>query len=145
MTAIYNECLKAGCFPTNWRTAIILPITKPDIEDSVDPTKYRPINLINTVGKVLENLLIKRIMHHLYKIEFLNDNQYRFTPQKNTIYAAMEPRKFIVSYLEKGRVVIVVSLDVKGALDSAWWPAILKELRETNCPPQIFTILHRIT
>jgi len=38
--------------------------------------------------------LIKIIMHHLYKTEFLGENQYGFTPQKNTIDAAMEARKF---------------------------------------------------
>ena len=32
-TAIYNEYLRTGCFPTNWKTARILPITKPDRED----------------------------------------------------------------------------------------------------------------
>jgi hypothetical protein len=95
MTAIYNECLRKGCLPTNWKTARILPITKPDREDSTDPSKFRPISLINTTGKVLEKLLIKRILHHLHKTEFLNENQYGFTPQQNTIDAAMEARKFI--------------------------------------------------
>ena len=68
MTAIYNECLKTGCFPTDWKTARILPIIKPGREDSIDPTKYRQISLINTVGKVLEKLLIKRIMHIYTKL-----------------------------------------------------------------------------
>jgi hypothetical protein len=54
MTAIYNECLKTGCFPTDWKTARILPITKPGREDYTDPSKYRPISLINTGGKILE-------------------------------------------------------------------------------------------
>jgi len=68
--------------------------------------------LINTAGKILEKLLIKRIMHNLHKMEFLNENQYGFTTQKNTIDAAMEARKFIEPQLEKGRIVIMVSLDV---------------------------------
>jgi len=65
MTAIYKECLKTVCFPTNWKRATILPITKPGREDSIDPTNYRPISMISTVGKFLEKLLIKRIMHNL--------------------------------------------------------------------------------
>jgi hypothetical protein len=134
MTAIYNECLRRGCFPTNWKTARILPITKPGREDSTDPSKFRPISLNNTAGKVLEKLLFKRIMHHLHQTEFLNKNQYGFTPQKNTIDAAMEARKFIEPQLEKGRVVKMASLDVRGAFDSAWWPAIIKGLRDAKCP-----------
>jgi len=29
ITYIYNECLRTGLFPTNWKTARILPVTKP--------------------------------------------------------------------------------------------------------------------
>ena len=57
---------------------------------------YRPISLLNTEGNILEKLLIKIIMHHLYKTYSLNGSQYGFTPQKNTIDAAMEVRQFTV-------------------------------------------------
>ena len=56
-------------------------------------------------------------MHHLHQTEFLNKNQYGITPQTKTTDAAMEVRKFIEPQLEKGRVVIMVSLDVRGAFD----------------------------
>jgi hypothetical protein len=29
VTEIYNQCLKRGCFPRRWKTAKIIPITKP--------------------------------------------------------------------------------------------------------------------
>jgi len=50
----------------------------------------------------------------------------------------MEARKFIEHQLEKGRVVIIVSLDVRGAFDSAWWPAILMGLRDAKCPRNLY-------
>ena len=46
----------------------------------------------------------------------------------------MAVKQFIEPELEKGRVVVMASLDVKGAFDAAWWPAILKGLREARCP-----------
>jgi len=49
----------------NWKIAKIIPIAKPDKEDSLDPSKYRPISLLNIGGKVLEKLLINRIMLHV--------------------------------------------------------------------------------
>jgi len=40
----------------------VIPITKSGKEDTRDPSKYRPISLING-GKILEKLLINRIMN----------------------------------------------------------------------------------
>ena len=71
-------------------------------------------------------------MHYLYKTEFLNNNQYGFTPQKSTVDAAMEVRQFIEPHLERRGVVPIGSLDVKGAFGSTWWLAILKGLREAK-------------
>ena len=88
----------------------------------------------------MEKLLIKRIMHHLHQTEFLNKNQCGFTPQKNTIESAMKVRRFIEPQLEKGRLVIMVSLDLRGAFDSAWWPAILKGLRDAKCPRNLYNL-----
>jgi len=52
----------------------------------------------------------------------------------------MEARKFIEPQLEKGRIVIMVSLDVRGAFDSAWWPAILKGMRDAKCPRNLYNL-----
>jgi hypothetical protein len=138
MTAVYNACLRTGRFPENWKIAKILLIVKPGRENSADTTKYRPISLLNTEEKVLEKLLSKRIMHHLYKTEYLNKHQYGFTPQKRTIDAAMEVKQYIEPHLKRGGVAIMVMLDVYGAFDSAWWPAILLRLREAKCPRNLF-------
>jgi len=40
--------------------------------------------------------------------------------------------------LEGGNVVIMASLDVKGAFDSAWWPALFKGLRDARCPRNLY-------
>jgi len=91
---------------------------KPGKEDSQDPSKYRPISLLNIGGKVLEKLLINRIMHYVYKIEYINGSQYGFTPQKRTTDAAMAVKQFIEPEFEKGKVVIMASLDVKRVFDA---------------------------
>jgi hypothetical protein len=95
---------------------------------------------LNIGGKVLEKLLINRIMHHVHKIEFLNDNKFGFTPQKSTTDAAMTVKQFVGPELGRGRVVIMASLDVKGAFDAAWWPAILKGLRDAKCPQNLYQL-----
>ena len=49
----------------------------------------------------------------------MTNRQFGFTPQKNTIDAAMEAKRFIEPILESRGAVIMMSLDVKGAFDAA--------------------------
>jgi hypothetical protein len=59
----------------------------------------------------------------------MNNYQYGFAPQRNTIDAAMEVKDFIREGLAAGEVRVLVSLAIKGAFDVAWWPSILNGLR----------------
>jgi len=55
----------------------------------------------------------------------MNNNQFGFTPQRCNIDAAMALKNFVIG-LAAGDVTVLISLDIKGAFDAAWWPAILK-------------------
>ena len=138
---IYNECLRKGCFPKKWKKVNIIPITKPGKEKSTEVSKFRPISLINVGGKVLEKLLINRIMHHIHSNSLMNPNQFGFTPRKSAIDAAIAVKEYLEEGSRKGHVAILVSLDVKGAFDAAWWPSILNTLKEFNCPKNLYNLV----
>jgi hypothetical protein len=38
----------------------------------------------------------------------------------------------------EGLITVLVSLDVKGAFDAAWWPSILMTLKDFNCPRNLY-------
>ena len=101
---MYNGCLKNGVFPKRWKAAKIIPIMKPDAQNSKDVTKYRPISLLNMGGKILEKAMINRINHHIYSTEFLNRNKYGFIPQTSTIDAIMAVKELFRKDLEKGKL-----------------------------------------
>jgi hypothetical protein len=65
-------------------------IRKPGKEKSTEVSKFRPISLINVGGKVLEKLLINRIMHHIHGNGLMNPNQFGFTPRKSAVIAVKE-------------------------------------------------------
>jgi len=91
-------------------------------------------------GKVLEELLINRINHHVYKHNLLTDRQFGFTPQESTTYAAMEAKQFIQPVLENRGLATMASLDTKGAFDAAWWPSILQALIDLGCPRNLYNL-----
>jgi hypothetical protein len=73
---------------------VVIPIIKPGKEECNDALKYRPISLINIGGKLLEKLMIDRILFHIYSNGLFNDNQYGFIHQKGTVDVTMEAKKF---------------------------------------------------
>jgi hypothetical protein len=102
-------------------------------------SKFRPISLINVGGKVLEKIIINRIMHHAYSNNLLNHNQIGFIPKKSAIDAALAVKEYLEEGMREGRITILVSLDVRGAFDAAWWPNILTTLKEFRCPKTYVT------
>ena len=114
ITAMYNGCLRRGVFPKRWKTANLIPIAKPGKENSDEVSKFRPISLLNTGGKVLEKLLINSINSPCFLSRPHEQKPIRLQPQRSTTDAAMPVKGFIGPELES-RVVILTSLDVKGA------------------------------
>jgi len=118
ITAMYNGCLRHGVFPTRWKRAKLMPIIKPGKENNYEVSKYRPISLLNVGDKVLEKVIVSRINHHVYTNDYINKNQYVFTPQTSTIDAAMAVKDFVVEGFKTGKVATIISLDVEGAFNS---------------------------
>jgi hypothetical protein len=73
-------------------------------------------------------------MYHIYSNNFLNDNQYGFTPKKITTDATVAVTEYIEGGFRQGHSTIFVSFDVNGAFDAAWWPSTLHTLKDFNCP-----------
>ena len=110
LTDVYNKCLKEGCFTKQWKKSSIVPIIKPGKEENRDASKYRPINLLNVADKVLDKLMIDRILHHVHTSVGLNSNQYGFIPQRGTLDAAMAVKVIIEENLKQKNCTSVVSL-----------------------------------
>jgi len=66
--------------------------------------------------------MIDRIMFHIQSNDLFNDNQYGFIPQKGTVDAAMCVKTFIEESLRLKQCFFIVSFDVTGAFEAAWWP-----------------------
>ena len=141
IVAMYNGCLQRGVFPKSWKRAIIIPIVKSGQEKNEDVSKFRPISLLNFGGKVLEKVLINRINHHVFSNNLINHNQYGFRPQRSTIDAVMALKNFIEESLQQSNIVVITSLDVKGAFDAAWWPSILQSLKQFGCPRNLYNLI----
>lgn len=137
--AIANKCLAISYFPPQWKTAHVVILRKPGKDDYTHPKSYRPIGLLSVLGKILEKLLVGRLQYHL--LPTLNPRQYGFMPQRGTEDALYDLVKHIRSELQAKKSVIVVSLDIEGAFDNAWWPALKHQLLTRKCPTNLYKLV----
>lgn len=76
---IINAVLKLQYFPKQWKEAAVTSI--PNIGTTVDDlNNYRPINLLLTLGKIMEKVLLNHINATLNKNKINNENQFGFKP-----------------------------------------------------------------
>lgn len=129
---LYNKCLELSCFPTIWKEAIVVVLRKPAKQDYSHPKSYRPIGLLSILGKILEKMIIKRI--NWYILPDLCPRQFGFVPQKSTEDALYAMMNHVRNELNNRKIIVLVSLDIEGAFDSAWWPAIKCRLADSKCP-----------
>lgn len=72
----YNACLEYGFFPSVWKKARLVLLPKgPDRPPDL-PSSYRPISLLDGTGKVLEGLLLNRLLKHIDGVGALSENQF---------------------------------------------------------------------
>jgi hypothetical protein len=58
--------------------------------------------------------------------------------QTSTVDAVKALKDYVQSSIDEGLYVAVISLDIREAFDSAWWPAILASLRQISCPGNLY-------
>ncbi|XP_045536678.1 uncharacterized protein LOC123721595 [Papilio machaon] len=130
--AIANKCLSLSIFPRRWKEAAVVALPKPGRDDLTQPKSYRPIGLLPIFGKILEKMAVRRV--RWYTAPSISGRQYGFMPQRSTEDSLYEMVQHIRSQLLEKKIVVLVSLDIEGAFDNAWWPAIRCRLAETRCP-----------
>lgn len=66
ITRIFTACINLGYHPKQWRSARIVVLRKPGKPDYSVPGAYRPISLLNTLGKLLEAVMARRLTYLCY-------------------------------------------------------------------------------
>jgi hypothetical protein len=74
LAKLFSACIYIGYFPAEWKSAVGVMLPKPE-KDTREATSYRPISLLNTMGKLLEKIVVKRLTHHLEEANFFNPYQ----------------------------------------------------------------------
>ena len=136
LARLFTACLRLGYHPRAFRTAVTVVLRKPGKPDYSDPAAYRPIALLNTLGKVLESLVAGRISALAERHSLLPDEQYGARPGRSTEDALLNLQETIqAEWTKTPRAVIsILSLDVSKAFDRMSHERLLHNLRKRRIP-----------
>jgi hypothetical protein len=89
LVKVYNKCLKEGHFPTAWKTSRLVLIKKGD-KKLDKPSSYRPLCILDCLGKLLEKI----IDNLLDSNNGLDERQFGFYKDQSTTDAVHTPNDF---------------------------------------------------
>lgn len=98
------------------------------------PKSYRPISLLGTLGKVLEAVVANRISALVEKHQLLPPNHFRARRRRSCEQALNILIEKIHAAWREGKVLSLVSFDVKGAYNGVDRGVLLRRLRERRIP-----------
>lgn len=138
--ATFQQCLLDGIFPTRWKSQklVLLPKGKGPAHAA---NSYRPLCLLDIVGKLFERILYTRIEAITESINGLGSHQYGFRKGKSTLDALSAVCNIAKTAISGDRWLggrkeycAIVTLDVRNAFNTARWPVILAAMYRMGIP-----------
>lgn len=143
---LYSALGKVGYHPRCWREATTVIIAKHNKPDYTNPKAYRPVALLNCLGKVLEKLMAGRLSYMAEKFGLLHKDQIGGRPQRSAVDAVMALTHEIEDAKRHRQIVSTLFMDVKGAFDNVSRDRLLHTMKELGIPTQVTTwVSHFLT
>ena len=98
---------------------------------------YRPISLLDTIGKLFEKIVLARILHVVSELGLMRDEQFGFRPMHNTSLQLARLVERITRNFGEKRLTGPVCLDVAQAFDTVWIDGLLWQLTVLKFPSYI--------
>ena len=115
ITYVYNLCINHNCFPSDLKTAKVVPL--PKAKDLTDINNYRPISVLSLISKPLEKHVYKHLLKYLDRFNLIHTHQSGFRPQHSCQSALTCLVDRLLSSINDSKLNGVVFLDLKKAFD----------------------------
>ena len=139
LAVLIQASLTLEWFPSRFRAATVIVLPKPGKtpQQKLVASGWRPISLLNTVGKVFESVISSRITAAAEEHGLLPEEQMGNRAKRSTILATQVLIEAVRSAWGRKGVASLLQLDLKGAFDSVSHMHLLHTLRQLGYPPKI--------
>ncbi|GFT24028.1 RNA-directed DNA polymerase from mobile element jockey [Trichonephila clavipes] len=141
ITLLINQLFKKNYFPDSWKTAVVIPILKPDKNPEL-AQNYRPISLLSCLSKVYEFVLLQRLNQHCAAANFIIPQQCGFRPKCSTVHQLLRVTELIHSGFAKHEATGILFLDIAKAFDKISHEGLLIKLIRLDFPAPLIKSIH---
>ena len=119
---VFNSCLREGRFFADWKKQRLVLMRKGN-KLLGDASSYRPICLLDTIGKFLVEMILQKLQSHIVRENGPSENQFGFRKGRSTVDAIQE----VVDIANKARsgtgklkgFCALISIDIRNAFNTA--------------------------
>ncbi|KAL4147781.1 hypothetical protein QTP88_002130 [Uroleucon formosanum] len=141
LVGVFNLCLREGVFPGRWKRARLALLAKPGKPEGT-PSSYRPLCLLDDVGKIFEFLLASRMNSHMSTTGVgLSEWQFGFRSGRCTDDALRTLRERLIAAVNARRYAAAVSLDIRNAFNTVGWGVVRAALVRMGFPAYVRRVL----
>ena len=79
---LFSLCLLQGTLPIQWKSAVVIPIHKKGTWDHLG--NYHPISLSCVLCRVLDHIIVNKLLYHFHCNNLLSVNQFGFLPGRSS-------------------------------------------------------------
>ena len=116
-----------GIVPSQWKSAIVIPVLKKEKDPSVI-SSYRPISLTSILARTMERMVNGRLNWCLEAHNILVIEQAGFRANRSTNQHVAKLLQCIKDLLGQRKVLNAVFIDLKSAYDTVWKEKLILKL-----------------
>ena len=136
LTAMLNDSVANHCIPEDWLDSHLAPVPKPD-KDHTSIKGYRIVTMQNTVGKLLEKIVARRLAIQLEEDNLLPSTLGSYRRGKDTWSNVAVVASDIYDAFERKEETLVVALDLEDAYNRVDFNILMRTLVRMEINPYV--------
>ncbi len=137
LTDLITGCVRAGHHPLIWRQAIVCAVPKPHRADYSLAKNFRPVSLLECMGKLVEKLMARLLYSEIIRHNLLPTNQYGGRMALSTLDAGLTLTHDIQVAHAAGLRTGLLLFDIQGYFDNINRDRLIQVVADLGFAPEI--------
>ena len=131
---IFRAIFELGIYPDEWKESITVVLRKPGKPSYEEPKAYRPIALLNTLGKLFSSIVADELSYFCESRNLFPPTQFGGRPARTTSDSMLLMTNAIKDAWRTKKVASVLFLDVQGAFPNVVKEMLIHNMRSRGVP-----------